>query len=465
MVAVAGLSGSGKTTLAHRIIQSIDTPWTVVLSLDNFYKPLTLEERKIAKTGDYNFDCPDALDMDLLYESLSQIRAGKRTRIPMYSFKEHDRIKDRTLSIYGANVVVVEGILALADERLLDLFDCTVFVDASLDVCLARRLLRDTVQRGRDVQDALRQWEKFVCPSASAYVLPQRAHVDIVIPDGVNNKQATEMLLAHIRRQLSVKSKNHVERLRLLGMSTKFDLDRLHLLPLNNQLKVIKTILINKSTPISDFIFYFDRLASLLITHALDYTQYTAGPTTITTPTNSVVKPSNCIYNSKPICGVTIVRSGDTFIRALRRTLPSPLIGKLLIQTDSTTGEPQLHTEKLPHDKETQVLLFDSQILSGVGVVMAIQVLLDHGWKQSDIIVVAVTCTRRALRVIFNAYKEIQVVAAIVSLGEAIGYEENDDSTVDCSATFSERVYDSDNGDDDWWMRNRFIDERYYGTS
>lgn len=475
IIGVAGLSGSGKTTVAQQIIDAINQPWTVLLSLDNFYKPLTPEQRQKAFKNEFDFDEPAALDLDLMYQCVKNLKEGKKTEIPVYSFANHDRT-DQKLSIYGANVVIIEGILSLYDKKLLDLIDCKIFVDTDMDLCYSRRLLRDIVHRGRDLEGVIKQWDTFVKPNAVSYVLPTMNNADVIIPRGSDNVIAVNMLIEHIKKQLALKSKEHIHYLKMLGQAkTEIDWSRVHLLPLTNQLKVIKSIILNENSTNDDFIFYFNRLASMLINEALNYVDYTVGgalspPKVITTPVGIKLDPIDAYFQNRPVTGVSIVRSGDCFVSSLRKTIPAARIGKLLIQTDSRTGEPQLHTEKLPlykmkadddtnfnicqrEVKRTNVLLFDAQMISGAGVIMAIKVLLDHGWIQEDIIVVTYTSSRKALTTLMTAFPKIQLVLGCVSLDGQL-----DNEYLDVNSD----IYDKDG---DWWMSTRFIDERYYGTS
>ncbi|KAJ8139925.1 hypothetical protein OY671_006875, partial [Metschnikowia pulcherrima] len=189
VIGVAGFSGSGKTSVSERIISELNTPWTVLLSFDNFYKELSAAESQQAFACNYDFDTPNAIDLDLVVEKLTSLKQGKKTDIPVYSFSHHNRT-EKKITIYGANVIIIEGIYALYDQRLLDLMDIKVFVDTDLDVCLARRLTRDILYRGRDLAGALRQWETFVKPNATTSVYPTIRNADLVIPRGLDNTRA-----------------------------------------------------------------------------------------------------------------------------------------------------------------------------------------------------------------------------------------------------------------------------------
>jgi len=451
IIGIAGFSGSGKTTVAHKIIKEINEPWTVLLSLDNFYKPLTKEQSKKAFNNEYDLDKPNALDLDLMYRCIKALKEGKKAEIPVYSFAEHARTGE-TFTIYGANVIIIEGLYTLYSEDMLDLMDCKVYVDTDLDICYSRRLLRDLEERGRELDGIIKQWDSFVKPNSIRYVKPTMQSADIIIRRGSDNKVAMDLLLEHIKKQLESKSAMHLLQLKQLGKQIKaLDLSKVHVIPLTNQLRVIKTIILNKKTANDDFIFNFNRVASILITHALDFVEYVPslpGRGDVITPVGT--KLEDTMYVRGEIMAVDIIRGGDCFISSLTRTLPEVKIGKLLIQSDSRTGEPHLHTEKLPAlDDKCNVLLFDAQIIAGAAVTMAINVLLDYGVSEERIVVCAYLATETGVTRICNAFPKVQVVVG--NLGSRMSDGNN-------------RQKSTGDQDSDWWMANRFIDERYFGT-
>lgn len=138
IIGVAGSSGSGKTSLAIEIVQSLNLPWVIILSIDSFYKSLTPEQNRLAHANEYDLDSPSSIDFDLLYEKLKELKQGKKTEIPIYSFAKHQR-EVQTLSIYSPHVVILEGILALHDPRIYEMLDMKIFVEADADLCLSRR--------------------------------------------------------------------------------------------------------------------------------------------------------------------------------------------------------------------------------------------------------------------------------------------------------------------------------------
>ncbi|ODQ82938.1 hypothetical protein BABINDRAFT_30099 [Babjeviella inositovora NRRL Y-12698] len=453
IIGIAGISGSGKTTVAQKIIQEINQPWTVLLSLDNFYNPLSPAERQQAFACEFDFDVPESLDLEMLFETVKSIKEGRKTTIPVYSFEKHNRT-DKSITIYGANVIIIEGIYALFDPKLLALMDTKIYVDTDLDVCLARRLTRDILHRKRDLAGALKQWNAFVKPAAVKSVRPCMNNADVILPRGSDSSIAINMIIQHIQKRLDLKSKAHLQYLKRLGCNTKpLSLYKnLSVLKKTNQNGGIHSILCDSDTSRSDFIFYFNRISLVLINKALDFLDYTLF--TFQTPgghTVSTVKPAD------EVIAVSIIRSGDCFMASIKKTFPEISIGKLLIQSDTLTGEPQLHMESLPKTMgcgSQKIFLFDAQLISGAASIMATQVLLDHDVKIENIVLVCYLSTEIGVRRVLSAFPGINIVAGRMS---SMGAETSSDD---------EAVEEDKTGelDTDWWFRNRFIDSRYFGT-
>lgn len=132
IIGIAGSSGSGKTSLAAKIVAALNLPWVVILSMDSFYKTLTPEQSKLAFANEYDFDAPSSIDFDILVEKLRDLKQGRKAEIPVYSFEKHQR-QPQTTTIYSCHVLVLEGIFALYDPRVLDLLDMKVWICLRLE--------------------------------------------------------------------------------------------------------------------------------------------------------------------------------------------------------------------------------------------------------------------------------------------------------------------------------------------
>ncbi|EER24178.1 uridine kinase family protein [Coccidioides posadasii C735 delta SOWgp] len=208
IIGIAGGSGSGKSSVAAEIIKSLNLPGAVILVMDHFYKSLTPEQNAIAHQDEYDFDSPDAIDFDVLVQTLQNLKQGLKVEIPIYSFTKHQR-EEATVSLYPPRVLILEGILAFTDPRIVDMLDIKIFVEADMDVCLGRRIARDVRERGRTLESVLKQWFKFVKPSYNRFVEPQRQISDIIVPRGIENKTAIDMVVKHIHRIITGAAQRH----------------------------------------------------------------------------------------------------------------------------------------------------------------------------------------------------------------------------------------------------------------
>jgi uridine kinase len=200
VLGIAGGSGSGKSTISRAILEALPAGTGVLLEQDHYYRAqghLPYEKRE-----QINYDHPDALELDLLCEHLDALRAGRPIDRPTYDFALHDRAKVG-LRIEPAPVIVVEGILALADERLRARFDVKVFVDTDSDIRLMRRIRRDLEQRGRSFAQVRKQYYESVRPMHLAFVEPSKRFADIIVPEGGQNLVALDLILGHLRSRVS----------------------------------------------------------------------------------------------------------------------------------------------------------------------------------------------------------------------------------------------------------------------
>ncbi|CDM36300.1 hypothetical protein DTO013E5_6758 [Penicillium roqueforti] len=408
IIGIAGSSGSGKSSVAMEIVKSLNLPWVVILVMDSFYKTLTPEQHHKAHANEYDFDCPESIDFDNLVETLRDLKKGKKANIPIYSFAEHQRQRNTT-TLYSPHVIILEGILALHDPRIVEMLDVKIFVEADMDVCLGRRILRDVRERGRDIEGIIKQWFEFVKPSYTRFVEPQRSISDIIIPRGIENKTAIDMVVKHIQRKLQEKSDNHTEALRKLGLvAAEVELpSNVHVLPSTPQIIGMNTILQTPETQQEDFIFYFDRLVSILIERALDMTSYVSA--NVETPQGSTYLG---LHPKGIVSAVAILRGGSCMETALKRSIPDCLTGRLLIQTNESNEEPELHYLKLPSriEEHTTVILIDSQMSSGGAALMAVRVLIDHGVEQGRIVFVTCAAGERGLKRLTAVYPRINVI-------------------------------------------------------
>jgi uridine kinase len=205
IVGIAGGTGSGKTTVVRKLLDALPDGEVVVLPQDSYYKDsshIPLEERQ-----KINFDHPDSLEFGLLIDHLKQLRKGKSVKMPIYSYLTCVRSRE-TIPVRPAKVVLVEGILILADAGLRDMLDIKVFVDADADDRLGRVIQRDIVERGRSLLKVLERYHDTVKPSHLQFIDPSKRYADIIIPGGGENQVGIEVLISIIEKHL-LKKKTH----------------------------------------------------------------------------------------------------------------------------------------------------------------------------------------------------------------------------------------------------------------
>jgi uridine kinase len=195
VLGIAGGTGSGKTTVAERLVAGLAGQLVVVIDHDAYYR-----DRSGLPAGErlaINYDHPDAIETELLVAHLADLRAGRAIEVPQYDFREHVR-RPQTRPVAPAPVVIVEGILVLADERLRAQMDLKIFVDTDADIRLMRRLERDMEQRGRTFSQVREQYDATVRPMHLAFVEPSKRFADLVIPEGGENRPALDAIIGHL---------------------------------------------------------------------------------------------------------------------------------------------------------------------------------------------------------------------------------------------------------------------------
>ncbi|KAI4795689.1 hypothetical protein KUCAC02_029717 [Chaenocephalus aceratus] len=410
VIGLCGGSASGKTTVANKIIEALDVPWVVLLSMDSFYKVLNKEEQELAAKNEYNFDHPDAFDFELLVTVLRKLKKGKSIKVPVYDFTSHGRRKEWK-TVYGANVVIFEGILAFANKELLKLLDMKVFVDTDSDIRLIRRLKRDISLRGRDISGIIKQYNKFVKPAFEQYIEPTVQAADIVVPRGGENFVALDLIVQHVHSQLE-KRKLRWDISALASAHQGQPLPTtLSVMESTPQVRGMHTIIRNKETNRDEFIFYSKRLMRLLIEHALSFLPLK--PVSVETPQGGTYEGKR--LSGKRITGVSILRAGETMEQALMAVCKDIRLGKILIQTNHDTGEPELHYLRLPKDlTEDYVILMDSTVSTGAAALMAVRVLLDHDVAEDKIFLISLLMAEMGVHSVAYAFPKVRIITTAV---------------------------------------------------
>ncbi len=203
IIGIAGGTGSGKSTVARKVAEALPNSSVAFLEMDAYYRDF--RHLTLTQLHRVNWDHPDAFDVELLTAHLTALARGEAVEMPVYEFATHSR-GSRTVRIEPADVVVIDGILLLANETVRELCDVKVFVDADADIRLIRRIRRDTAIRGRSLESVLDQYLTTVQPMHLQFVEPSKRYADVIVPRGGSNLVAIEMIVAKIQRRVSVRA-------------------------------------------------------------------------------------------------------------------------------------------------------------------------------------------------------------------------------------------------------------------
>ncbi|MBE5993032.1 uridine kinase [Lacrimispora sp.] len=198
IIGIAGGTGSGKSTFTNRLKDAFCDN-IAVLYHDNYYKRqdgVPFEERK-----KMNYDHPEAFETELLLNQLAALRNGESVECPIYDYSKHNR-SDKFVKVEPKKVILVEGILVFADERLRDMFDIKIFVEADADERILRRVIRDVKDRGRDIEGVVEQYLTTVKPMHYLYVEPTKPLADVIINSGMN-EVAFQLVKTNIEKILN----------------------------------------------------------------------------------------------------------------------------------------------------------------------------------------------------------------------------------------------------------------------
>lgn len=195
IIGIAGGTGSGKTTVAESIASSFSDESVVIIGHDSYYHDhshLSPNDRALI-----NYDHPHAFDTVLLIRQLEELSSGRAVERPVYDYVSHSR-KTRGILIRPARVILVEGILVLENKKLREMMDIRIFIDTDNDERFIRRLLRDTHERGRDLDSVVRQYLGTVRPMHLDFIEPTKRYADIIIPGGAHNTVAMDLVVTKI---------------------------------------------------------------------------------------------------------------------------------------------------------------------------------------------------------------------------------------------------------------------------
>lgn len=202
VIGIAGGTGSGKTTFTEAIVDVFGKDVTVIHH-DNYYN--VLDHLSYEERCKVNYDHPDSFDTKLMIEHIKMLKNGESVEEPVYDYTVHNRDKTKSIKLDSTEILIIDGILILADKELCDLMDLKIFVDTDADVRLGRRIRRDMSERGRSIDSILTQYQTTVKPMHEQFVEPSKKNADIIILEGGRNKAAIDLFTGYIKDYLEKK--------------------------------------------------------------------------------------------------------------------------------------------------------------------------------------------------------------------------------------------------------------------
>jgi len=204
IIAITGASASGKSlyaqTIYDELLPELGPSGIAIIKEDSYYK--SQSHLAMAERINTNYDHPSAYEHSLLSQHLSQLCQGRSVDIPSYCYKTHTRL-DETQHLSPTPIILLEGILLFSNKELRDKFDIKIYIDTPLDICLVRRINRDTIERSRSIESIAQQYLTTVRPMYYQHIEPNKLHADIVVTRGGKNRMAIEMLKAKIRQLMN----------------------------------------------------------------------------------------------------------------------------------------------------------------------------------------------------------------------------------------------------------------------
>ncbi|WP_114747643.1 uridine kinase [Pleomorphovibrio marinus] len=200
IVGITGGSASGKTLFLDKLLNAFDVEQVCLISQDNYYKPR--HQQPMDAKGIHNFDTPHSIDFEAYANDIRKIQAGETVERKEYTFNNPNK-KPRMLTFKPAPVVVVEGIFVLYYPELANLLDLKVFIDAKDYIKLRRRIVRDKVERGYDLDDVLYRYENHVMPTYEKYIEPFKHDADLIVPNNRGFERALEVIKIYLKHKVN----------------------------------------------------------------------------------------------------------------------------------------------------------------------------------------------------------------------------------------------------------------------
>ena len=200
LIGICGGPSAGKSLLVREMSKHITDFKVCTISQECYYKDLTEDQTK--NISEYNFYCPEAFDLDLLYHHLLQLRNGESIEMPVYDFEKYKKTKEIKI-IESCPIIFLYGIFTFYDKKIRNLIDLKIFIDTDSDLRLSKRIYKEMTKGNKDLKNILSRYLKFAKPSFENFILPSRKYADIIIPKIGDNSPIIQIDTEYLRIQLN----------------------------------------------------------------------------------------------------------------------------------------------------------------------------------------------------------------------------------------------------------------------
>ncbi len=205
IVGITGGSASGKTSFLNRLVHSFSPNDICLISQDNYYKPI--EEQPQDMNGVPNFDTPDSIDLQTYKNDIAALKSGKTVERLEYTFN-NPNVKPKLLVFNPSPIIIVEGIFVFYFQELAKLLDLKIYIESRESTKLKRRIIRDKVERGYDLDDVLYRWEHHVIPTYEKYISPFKHEADVVIPNNSGFDKGIDVVINYLTQKVKQAREN-----------------------------------------------------------------------------------------------------------------------------------------------------------------------------------------------------------------------------------------------------------------
>ncbi len=199
IIGIAGGSGSGKTLFIKELKDTFKEGEVTVISFDNYYRPI--DQQPVDSQGIENFDLPESLDDEKFFKDLTDLMEGRSVRINTYTFN-NKKEDSEVLHLKPARILLVEGIFTFYFEKINELLDLRIFIEAPDYLMLSRRIVRDGKERGYDMEDVMYRFKNHVIPAYEKFIGPLKSKSDLIIPNHTDFNTALDVIHKYIRYHL-----------------------------------------------------------------------------------------------------------------------------------------------------------------------------------------------------------------------------------------------------------------------